>query len=173
MTRLFFFPRPCPSLLTEIILCQVLITDVAVEPGSGSQAGHSIILALFHRCCSVAKLCLTLCEPLDCSTLGFPVLHYLPEFAQTHVHWVLACNVLSVFNWSKWNTCIKAICKLYSTVLKNQITATTKTVQIFAISVKLNETEIINNLFHSEEKLSKVFIRCQGQVVLWKIVRKI
>ena len=24
---------------------------------------------------------------MDCSTLGFPVLHYLPEFAQTHVHW--------------------------------------------------------------------------------------
>ena len=23
---------------------------------------------------------------LDCSTLGFPVLHYLPELAQTHVH---------------------------------------------------------------------------------------
>ena len=26
--------------------------------------------------------------PTDCSTPGFPVLHYLPEFAQTHVHWV-------------------------------------------------------------------------------------
>ena len=26
--------------------------------------------------------------PLDCSTPGFPILHYLPEFAQTHVHWV-------------------------------------------------------------------------------------
>ena len=25
---------------------------------------------------------------MDCSTLGFPVLHYLPEFAQTHVHWI-------------------------------------------------------------------------------------
>ena len=25
---------------------------------------------------------------MDCSTPGFPVLHYLPEFAQTHVHWV-------------------------------------------------------------------------------------
>ena len=25
---------------------------------------------------------------MDCSTSGFPVLHYLPEFAQTHVHWV-------------------------------------------------------------------------------------
>ena len=39
-------------------------------------------------CCLVAKLCPTLCNPMDCSTSGFPVLHYLPEFAQTHVHWV-------------------------------------------------------------------------------------
>ena len=38
-------------------------------------------------CCSVAKWCPTLCNPMDCSTPGFPVLHYLPEFAQTHVHW--------------------------------------------------------------------------------------
>jgi len=37
-------------------------------------------------CCSVTQLCLTLCDPLDCSTPGFSVLHYLPEFAQTHVH---------------------------------------------------------------------------------------
>ena len=36
--------------------------------------------------CSVPKLCLTLCDPMDCSMPGFPVLHYLPEFAQTHVH---------------------------------------------------------------------------------------
>ena len=39
-------------------------------------------------CCSVAKSCSTLCDPMDCSTPGFPDLHYLPEFAQTHVHWV-------------------------------------------------------------------------------------
>ena len=39
-------------------------------------------------CCSVTKSCLTLCDPMDCSTPGFPVLHYLPEFVQTHVHWV-------------------------------------------------------------------------------------
>ena len=39
-------------------------------------------------CCSVAKSCLTLCNPMDCSAPGFPVLHHLPEFAQTHVHWV-------------------------------------------------------------------------------------
>ena len=36
-------------------------------------------------CFSVTKLCLTLCNPMDCSMPGFAVLHYLPEFAQTHV----------------------------------------------------------------------------------------
>ena len=38
------------------------------------------------RCCSVAKSCPTLCEPVDCSTPSFPVLHHLLELAQTHVH---------------------------------------------------------------------------------------
>ena len=41
----------------------------------------------WERNCSVAKLCPT-CDPTDCSTPGFPVLYYLLEFAQTHVHWV-------------------------------------------------------------------------------------
>ena len=40
----------------------------------------------FH-CCSVPQLCPTLCDPMDCSTPGFPVLYHLPELAQTHVHW--------------------------------------------------------------------------------------
>ena len=39
-------------------------------------------------CCSVDQLCPTLCDPMDCSILVFPILHYLPEFAQTHVYWV-------------------------------------------------------------------------------------
>ena len=37
---------------------------------------------------SVAQSCLTLSDPMDCSTPGFPVHHQLPELAQTHVHWV-------------------------------------------------------------------------------------
>ena len=32
--------------------------------------------------------CLTLCDPRDLSTLDFPVLHYLLELAQTHIHWL-------------------------------------------------------------------------------------
>ena len=39
-------------------------------------------------CCPVAKSCLALWDPLDCSTWGFPVLHRFLESAQTHVHWV-------------------------------------------------------------------------------------
>ena len=39
-------------------------------------------------CCPVVKSWPTLCNPVNCSTLGVPVLHYFPEFAQTHVHWV-------------------------------------------------------------------------------------
>ena len=37
---------------------------------------------------SVAQLCPTLCDPMNCSTQGLPVHHRLPEFTQTHVYWV-------------------------------------------------------------------------------------
>ena len=39
----------------------------------------------FH---SVAQSCPTLCDPMNCSTPSLPVHHQLPEFTQTHVHWV-------------------------------------------------------------------------------------
>ena len=42
----------------------------------------------FHQFGSVAQLCPTLCDPIDCSTPGSPVHHQLPEPAQTHVHQV-------------------------------------------------------------------------------------
>ena len=60
-----------------------------------SMASKFIIILLFINfvvvvvvivCCSVAKSCPTLCNPIDCSTPGFSFLHYLPDFAQTHVH---------------------------------------------------------------------------------------
>ena len=37
---------------------------------------------------SVTQSCLTLCDPMDCSTPGFPVHNKLPKLAQTHVHQV-------------------------------------------------------------------------------------
>ena len=35
---------------------------------------------------SVTQLCLTLCDPMNCSTPGLPVHHQFREFTQTHVH---------------------------------------------------------------------------------------
>ena len=52
---------------------------------------HHVIWFDFKICCCcylVPKLCLTLCNPMDCSMPGSSVLHCLLEFAQIHVHWV-------------------------------------------------------------------------------------
>ena len=43
---------------------------------------------VFVVCCSVTKLCLTLCNSMDCSTPGLPVHHQLLEFTRNHVHQV-------------------------------------------------------------------------------------
>ena len=49
---------------------------------------YTDVYIYMYFCCPVAKSCLTLCDPIDCSMPGFPSLHYLPEFVQTLVHWV-------------------------------------------------------------------------------------
>ena len=44
-----------------------------------------MLYSILNHCCSVAKLCPGLCSFMNCSMPGFPVLCYLPEFAQTHI----------------------------------------------------------------------------------------
>ena len=90
---------PPTEWLEEIEMYWLTVLE-ARRPNSRCQQGlalseslNRILLCLFlaSGCCcyrSFAKLCPTLCDPVDCSTPGFPVLYYLPEFAQTHVHWV-------------------------------------------------------------------------------------
>ena len=46
----------------------------------------SICFTCFMCCPSVAKLCPTLCDIMDCSMLGSSVLHYLPKLAQIPIH---------------------------------------------------------------------------------------
>ena len=53
---------------------------VAYCPG-GCKESHTA-----EHMCTHAQLCPILCKPTDCSMLGFPVLHCLPEFVQTRVH---------------------------------------------------------------------------------------
>ena len=52
-----------------------------VSPALVSLVPETDLLLFFSH-----SVCPTLCDPMDCSTPGFPVLHSLPEFAQTHVH---------------------------------------------------------------------------------------
>ena len=63
-------------------------TETAGAPGGVPGLVHCSPLGCY---CSVAKSCLTLCDPMDRSTPDFPILHHLPEFAQTHVHFILCC----------------------------------------------------------------------------------
>ena len=53
-------------------------------------------LSLPCCCCSFPKSCHTLCNPTNCSTPGFPVLHYLQEVTQTHVH--LSDDAIQLFH---------------------------------------------------------------------------
>ena len=69
------------------VLCIVLIWEKNVF--DFTHIKYKTCLCQDSDCyCSVTKSCLTLWEPMDCSTPGFPVPHYFPEFAQTQVHWV-------------------------------------------------------------------------------------
>ena len=64
---------------------KVFITSDVVAMGLEKDLERCIAECCY---CSAAKLYPTLCNPVDWSTLGFPVLHYLPELAHSQVHWV-------------------------------------------------------------------------------------
>ena len=58
----------------------------------------------FSCCSSVAKSCLTLCDPMVCM-LGFPVLHHFSEFSQTHVQWVSGCHPTISSSVTSFSSC--------------------------------------------------------------------
>ena len=84
---------------------------------------------------SVSKSCPTPCDPIDCSTPGFPVHHQLPEFTQTHFHQVgdaiqpshpLSCPSTLAFNLSQhqglfqWVTSSHQVAKVLEFQLQHQ-----------------------------------------------------
>ena len=76
------FPEPHTCLVFSKYLFNNWIYDLIK---SSEQSRRDRYYCPHFCCCSVAK-CPTFCDPMDCRTPSFPVLHYLPEFAQTHVH---------------------------------------------------------------------------------------
>ena len=67
---------------------------------------------MWTRTPAVVRLCLTLCNLMNCSTPAFPVLHHLPEFTQTPVHWGQEENGVTEDENSP------AITKLYNLILQ-------------------------------------------------------
>ena len=68
----------------------VIICALFSPTGMQALKGDTLFCSLLYPycCCSVTKSCLTLCDPMNWGTPGFPVLHHLPECAQTRVHWI-------------------------------------------------------------------------------------
>ena len=72
-------PSNHPILCHSLLLLSSIFPSIRVFPNE---------LVLHIQFSSVAQSCPTLGNPMNCSMSDLPVLHYIPEFAQTHVHWV-------------------------------------------------------------------------------------
>ena len=91
LDKILISVRPENSLLTTVLNAKWWCCSSSPESLLQNQCKALTILEFLYthtRCHSVAQSCLTLCNPMDCSMPGFLVLHYLPEVAQTPVHWI-------------------------------------------------------------------------------------
>ena len=109
MVLMSYFTSSCLSLnayCSHYWFCNVCVLVLILTYSSGWSTAFTIYLPLPLRLFPLLYIFLFfvmllfvtqswLCNPMDCSTLGFPVLYHLPEFAQTHVHWVDAVIQLS------------------------------------------------------------------------------
>ena len=66
--------------IEDLLYCVSRMTRAAA-----CNQGPFFFSAVYYSISSVTQSCPTLCDPMDCSTPGFPVHHHLLELAQTHV----------------------------------------------------------------------------------------
>ena len=78
------WPRDWTYVSLDSCTDRQVITSIILE----AQCRKSWYNQIFSQFSSVAQSCLTLCNPMNHSTPGLPVHHQLPEFIQTHAHWV-------------------------------------------------------------------------------------
>jgi len=72
--------------LQSMLLPESLHTQVWAEPLPELEQDKQGVSFSSVQFSSVAQSCLTLCDPMDCSTPGLPVHNQLLELTQTHVH---------------------------------------------------------------------------------------
>ena len=70
----------------HLTLCRPLLLLTSIFPNIRVFSNESVLCISSVQFSSVAQLCPTLCDPMDCSMPGLPVHHQLPVFTQTHVH---------------------------------------------------------------------------------------
>ena len=80
-------------LCSHLILCRPLLLLPPIPPSIRVFSNESVLSMRWPKYWSfsfsiIPSMCLTLCNPMNCNTPGLPVHHQLPEFTQTHVHWV-------------------------------------------------------------------------------------
>ena len=98
------------------------------QHAKGLVQSKNSVIASTYCCCSVTWSCLILCNPMDCSTAGLPVPHYLPKFVQVHVHCIgdaiqpfhplmlsspSALNLPHHQDLYQWTGCLHQMTKLY------------------------------------------------------------
>ena len=113
----------------------MLLLSFMSSPCELSKRQDSFLMFVSHSVSSVAQMCLTLCDPTDCSTPGLPVHHQLPELTETHVHWVgdaiqpshpLLSPSPPIFNLSQhrglfiWVSCSHQVAKILEFQLQHQ-----------------------------------------------------
>ena len=86
-------PQKLASLWIEVWVCVILkkiLFEGSEQPFSERYMSLKIseMFSISIQFSSVTQSCPNICSPMDCSTPGLPVHRQLPEFTQTHVHWV-------------------------------------------------------------------------------------
>ena len=80
----------CPGLLSPhhcwFAHCHFFIPLPTLSPHNERMHLSRTLAPNPYQFSSVAQSCLTLCDPVNCSTPGLPVHHKFPEFTQTHAH---------------------------------------------------------------------------------------
>ena len=79
---MFFYQNVGPCTLLPPAGQTYLGSNLYLTEQASLRARHGWSGQIYCCCCSIAQSCLTLCNPMDCSTPGLPVLHRLPEFAR-------------------------------------------------------------------------------------------
>ena len=140
---------------------------------------------LEHCCFLVAESCSTLCRLMDCSTPGFPVLHYLPEFAQTHVRWVsdaiqlshplsppspLALNLSQHQGLFQWVGSLDQVAKLLELQLQHQSFQCTFRVDYWknhSLTIRTFISKVMSLLFNTLSTFVIAFLPRSNLLISW------